>query len=125
MALRGMTMVRIALGVVLGVLALACAPTLRTVQGRSVYHNVSGDVKEVSPGHITGPWKSVGVSIDDVGQKGEDAMSWTETGTIDMVWKSPTELAGRHPQRREHHDWGEYDDLQTGPWREAHLRGHR
>jgi len=87
-------MTRIGLGVLcglLGALALACAST-RTVQGRSVFHNVSGDVKEVSPGHFTGPWKSVGVSIDDVGQPGEEAMSWTEEGTFDMVWKSPTEL---------------------------------
>ena len=89
------------LGALLGALALACASTSktlqgdsasRTVQGRSVYHNVSGDVKEVSPGHWTGPWKSVGVSIEDVGQPGEEAMSWTEEGTLDMVWKSPTEL---------------------------------
>ena len=58
-----------------------------------MWHNVSGDVKEVSPGHWTGPWKSVGVRIDDVGHKGEDAMSLVETGTIDMVWKSPTELS--------------------------------
>ena len=63
---------RIALGVLLGVLALASASTSRTFQGRTVYHNVSGDVKEVSPVHWTGPWKTVGVNIDDVRQAGEE-----------------------------------------------------
>ena len=92
-------MLRIGLGILLGALALSCAPTSKTiqegtvtVQGRAVYHNVSGDVKEVTPGHWTGPWKSVGVSIDDIGQPGEEAMPWVEEGVIDMVWKSPTEL---------------------------------
>ncbi len=85
-------MTRIGLGILLGALSLACAPTIKTVQGRGFSHNVSADVIEVGPGHFTGPWKSVGVSIDDVGQKGENAMSYEETGIIDMVWKSPTEL---------------------------------
>jgi hypothetical protein len=85
-------MTRIGLGVLLGALALACAPISKTIQGRGVWHNVSGDVKEVSPGHWAGPYKSVGVSIDNVGQKDEDAMSWEQEGFIDMVWKSPTEL---------------------------------
>lgn len=86
-------MPRIGLATLLGLLALACAPTSRTIQGRSVWHNVNADVTMVDPGHWNGPWKSVGVILYEAGQKGENASSYVETGTLDMVWKSRTELA--------------------------------
>ncbi len=85
-------MTRIGLGVVLGALALACAPTSKTIQGRSFGYTVGNDVKEVSPGHWTGTWESVGANIDNVGQKDEEVWACTESGTFDGVWKSPTEM---------------------------------
>jgi len=76
----------------IGALALACAPTSKTIQGRAFNYTVNNDVKEVSPGHWTGSWENVGVSLDSVGQKDEEALACTESGTFDGVWKSPTEM---------------------------------
>jgi hypothetical protein len=76
------------IGFLLGMLALACAPAVTTFHGRSVYHGVENEVKEVGPGHWAGTWKIVGVNIDRVGEKGEEALWCTESGAFDGVWDS-------------------------------------
>jgi hypothetical protein len=59
-------MLRIGLGVVFGALTLACAPTSKTIQGRCLNYTVSNDVKEVSPGHLTGSWENVGGDLNSL-----------------------------------------------------------
>jgi len=85
-------MSRNALLVLLGAQALACAPTVVTIHGRSVDHAIGGDVREVEPGHWAGTYKNAGLNIDHVGDKDEEVLACTETGTFDGVWLSATEI---------------------------------
>ena len=84
-------MTRIGLRVVLGALALACATTSRTIQGRGFSYQYRTDVKEVYPGHFTGEYLNQGICLNNIGQKDEEAGILTETGAFDGVWKSSEE----------------------------------
>ena len=78
-------MVRMLWLVVVG--AVACAPTVTTFHGRSVYHGVENKVEQVGPGHWAGTWRTIGVNVDRVGEKGEEALWCTESGAFDGVWE--------------------------------------
>jgi hypothetical protein len=85
-------MLRIGLGMLLGALALAAAPTERTIKGREFSYQIRSDVKEVETGHWVGPWWSSGICLDNVGQKDEEAGVMSSEGTYDGMWTSLTEL---------------------------------
>lgn len=83
-------MMRILLAVFAG--ALACAPAVTTIHGRSFDYGVGGNGNEVEPGHWAGTYQNAGINIDGVGEKGQEVWACTETGTWDNVWLSKTEL---------------------------------
>ena len=85
-------MIRNAVSIALGALALACAST-STPNHRTVGFQVKNDTKEVSPGHWVGPWERRGVCSRMVGTKEEEAGIFTQTGTFDGVWTSKTTMS--------------------------------
>ncbi len=86
-------MCRIGLSALFGALALACATTAPPERySRAFTYQVSNDVRQVAPGHWTGSWANVGVCLDNVGQKDEEAGVLSSEGTFDGVWATPAEL---------------------------------
>jgi len=82
-------MPRVVLAALLGALALACASTQKA-NSRTFFYSLKNEVAQVSPGHWTGPYENRGVCVLNVGEKDEEAGVFTDAGTFDGVWVSPT-----------------------------------
>jgi hypothetical protein len=84
-------MVRAALGVLLGALALSCAST-RQYTDLEFGYQVKSDFKEVGDVsyHYAGSFENTGVCVAHPGQKDETVGALSSVGTIDSVWTSPT-----------------------------------
>jgi hypothetical protein len=85
-------MTRIGKVVLLDALVLACASTQKA-NSRTFFYSVKSEVAEVSPGHWTGPYENRGVCVMNVGEKDEEAGVFTDVGTFDGVWVSPTKTS--------------------------------
>ena len=85
-------MTRIGLGVLLGGLVLACASTPKP-NTRTFHYSLKNEVTQVSPGHWTGPYENRGVCVLNVGAKNEEAGLFTDAGSFDGVWISPTKTS--------------------------------
>ncbi len=64
--------------------------TAKTMSLRVVYHQVSSNVSQVSPGHWAGEWRNRGICLDNVGQKDEEGGVQEASGTFDGVFASST-----------------------------------
>ena len=82
-------MTRIGLGMVLGGLALACAPA---IVNRGVSYQISSEVKPVGDveGHFAGPWTARGLCLTNVASESEEVGIMTVSGTFDAVFASAT-----------------------------------
>jgi hypothetical protein len=85
-------MSRIGIGVFIGAVALACASTQKA-NTRTFFYSLKSEVVEESPGHWTGPYKNRGVCVINVGERDEEAGVFTDAGTFDGVWVSPTKTS--------------------------------
>ncbi len=90
---------RIALGVLLGGLAMAGAPTAKDVStvtknmmGREFKYRVTDGSQPVAgePNHIVGPFAERGVCLDNVGKNDEESGVLTSSATLDGVFPSRT-----------------------------------